>query len=78
MAGCVAKRRAALLVSVFASVGVRNNAVWAGDQASYHEGSNAAFVAIDPGAIHVIFVQAQLEAAVLPRIFNIVAEVKAD
>src|SRR5262249_30191973 len=68
-----------LLVSVFASAGVRSNAVWAGDQASYEEGPDGAFVPIDPGTINVmVFVQAQLEAAVLPRIFTIVAEVKTD
>jgi adenosylcobinamide amidohydrolase len=68
-----------LLVSVFASAGIHNNAVWAGDPASYEENPDGDFFLIAPGTINVmVFVQAQLGPAVLPRIFTIVAEVKAD
>jgi adenosylcobinamide hydrolase len=66
-------------VTVVASAGVRHNAVCAGDQASYEENANNEFVPIAPGTINVtVFVQARLEPAVLPRLFTVVAEAKAD
>lgn len=68
-----------LSVTVFASAGVRHNAVWAGDPASYQEKANGEFVPITPGTINVmVFVEADLEEAVLPKIFTVVAEAKTN
>ncbi|HET6843746.1 MAG TPA: adenosylcobinamide amidohydrolase [Candidatus Angelobacter sp.] len=66
-------------VTVFASAGVRHNAVWAGDPASYDEDECGEFVPVSPGTINVmVFVNARLQAAVLPRIFTVVAEAKTN
>ena len=66
-------------VTVVASAGVRRNAVWAGDLASFEEDPNGEIISLSPGTINVmVFVQAQLEASVLPHIFTVVAEAKSD
>jgi len=68
-----------LAVTVVASAGVRRNAVWAGDLASFEEDPNGEFIPLSPGTINVmVFVQARLEASVLPHIFTVVAEAKSD
>lgn len=77
--GLACERPHGLSVSVFASAGVRHNAVWAGDPATYQEQPDGEFVPISPGTINVmVFVEADLEPAVLPRIFTVVAEAKTD
>jgi len=77
--GLVCEQSHGLSVTVFASAGVRNNAVWAGDPASYQEQAEGEFVPISPGTINVmVFVEAKLEEAVLPRIFTVVAEAKTN
>jgi adenosylcobinamide hydrolase len=67
------------MITVFASAGVKHNAVWAGDPASYEEREEGQFVPLQPGTINVtVFVDAQLAPGALPRIFTIVAEAKTD
>ncbi|HLJ87104.1 MAG TPA: adenosylcobinamide amidohydrolase [Candidatus Angelobacter sp.] len=74
-----------LSLTVFASAGVKHNAVWAGDPASYQEQPDGDFVPFapfspfSPGTINVmVFVDAHLEAPVLPKIFTVVAEAKTN
>lgn len=77
--GLVCERPHGVSVTIFASAGVRDNAVWAGDPASYQEQEDGEFVPISPGTINVmVFVEADLEEAVLPRIFTVVAEAKTN
>ena len=77
--GLSCEQAGGLSVAVVASAGVWHNAVCAGDPASFDEDPNNEFIQIVPGTINVtVFVQAQLEAAVLPRLFTVVAEAKAD
>jgi len=65
-------------LTVFVSAGVRRNAVWAGDPATYHEDGEGSYVALPAGTLNMmVFVDGALAPAACAHVFTVVAEAKA-